>query len=681
MTSLRLQQSCRVHLDVQSKIAKYIPTSIPKNNKPTPWWSKNLSKAIKAKQLSFTKYKHSKSRSDYATYAAKRNDVKCKIRSARNSYERSLLDKLRSNPKALYSYIKSKQKIRPSIGPLIKSDGSLTADDQEVTETLNQFFESTFTKENLSSMPVPSFVSEDSICDIDITESIVLQKLLELKVNKAPGPDGIHSYVLKACANTLYVPLTILYSQSLSSGVLPDEWKQAHVAPVFKKGQRNQASNYRPISLTSLVVKILESIIHSELVTFLDGQGILNGEQHGFVNRKSCFTNLLSTFEEWTSALDQGFGIDVIFLDYSKAFDSVPHHRLISKLEAFGVRGNLSLWLSNFLSNRFQRVVLNGHLSSWAQVVSGVPQGSVLGPLLFILYVNDIPDLIESNVRMFADDTKIYSVIQSFDDHLRLQSDVDRLLQWSHTWLLRFNIAKCKLMRIGNSAPFTYSMLDSSTNLPFEITEVQEEKDLGIWCTEDLKPSLQCRKAAAKAMQVLGLLRRSFKLFSVDLLTFLYKMYVRPHLEYCIQVWSPYLAKDIDLLEKVQRRATKLLPSLFDLSYETRLERLGLYSLYCRRQRGDLIETYKILNGYYDINPTSFFTLSNTDTTRGHHRKLFKFRSRLLVRHNFFTNRVVNLWNSLPADVISAPTVALFKKNLDDLWRTTRYGHSQRPAA
>ena len=165
---------------------------------------------------------------------------------------------------------------------------------------------------------------------IGITKSTVLQKLLELKVNKAPGPDGIHSYILKACANTLYVPLTILYSQSLSSGVLPDEWKQAHVVPVFKKGQRNQASNYRPISLTSLVVKILESIIRSELVTFLDGQGILNGEQHGFVNRKSCFTNLLSTFEEWTSALDQGFSIDVIFLDYNKAFDSVPHHRLIS---------------------------------------------------------------------------------------------------------------------------------------------------------------------------------------------------------------------------------------------------------------------------------------------------------------------------------------------------------------
>ena len=667
---------------VQEAMVKYIPTSIPKKNKTTPsWWSKSIDKAIKAKQQAFAKFKHSKSRSDYANYAAKRNNVKCKIRSTRKCFEQSLLVKLRSNPKALYSYIKSKQKICPSIGPLEKSDGSLTVDDEETAEALNQFFESTFTREDSSNIPVSTSVSEDSICDIDITESLVLQKLLELKVNKAPGPDGLHSYVLKACASTLSLPLTILYTRSLSGGVLPAEWKQAHVVPIFKKGQRNKASNYRPISLTSIVVKVLESIIRSELVNFFDERGVLTGEQHGFVNRKSCFTNLLSTFEEWTSALDQGFGIDVIFLDYSKAFDSVPHHRLISKLSALGVRGNLSLWLSNFLSNRFQRVVLNGHLSSWAQVVSGVPQGSVLGPLLFILYVNDIPDLIKCNVRMFADDTKIYSVIRSFDDHLRLQSDVNQLLEWSHLWLLRFNIAKCKFMRIGNSAAFPYSMFDSTSNLSLEISEVQEEKDLGIWCTKDLKPSLQCRRAAAKAMQVLGLLRRSFKHVSGDLLTFLYKMYVRPHLEYCIQVWSPYLAKDIDLLEKVQRRATKLLPSLSNLPYESRLEKLDLYSLYCRRKRGDLIETYKILNGYYDIDSTSFFTFSNTTTTRGHHHKLFRYQSRLLLRHNFFTNRVVSSWNSLPEHVVSAPSVALFKKKLDDFWQESGYGHSQRPAA
>ena len=175
------------------------------------------------------------------------------------------------------------------------------------------------------------------------------------------------------------------------------------------------------------------------------------------MHNKSCLTNLLETFEDWTSAVDQGYSVDMIYLDYSKAFDSVPHRRLISKLEAYGIHGNLSLWLTNFLTNCLQRVVVNGCLSDWISVLNGVPQGSVLGLLLFILYVNDIPNLIESNVKMFADDTKIYSVIKSFDDSLKLQHDIDRFMQWSSTWLLRFNAAKCKVMQFGNLIPVSYT--------------------------------------------------------------------------------------------------------------------------------------------------------------------------------------------------------------------------------
>ena len=194
-------------------------------------------------------------------------------------------------------------------------------------------------------------------------------------------------------------------------------------------------------------------------------------------------------------------------------------------------------------------------------------------------------------------------------------------MQWSRTWLLKFNAAKCKLLQIGNSLPYSYFMLDSLTSQPAALNTVHEEKDLGIWCTSDLKPSLHCQRAAAKVMQVLGLIRRSFAIITPDMFTFLYKMCVRPHLEYGVPVWCPYYAKDVDFLEKVQRCATKLLSSLSHLPYVTRLLKLEFYSLYCSRQRRDLIETFEILNGYYDIDPTMFFS---TDTTRGHQFKLFK---------------------------------------------------------
>ena len=241
-----------------------------------------------------------------------------------------------------------------------RDDGSFTTCDAEVANDLNRYFELTFTQEDMSSVPVPSFGCEGSICDISISESVVLQKLYSLKDNKAPDPDGTHSYILKACADTLCTPLTMLYHQSLTSGDLPSDWKKAHVVPVFKKGSKCKASNYRPISLTSTVVKILESIIRSELLNFLVEYDILNHQQHGFMCSKSCLTNLLETFEDWTKAVDQGYGVDVIYLDYTKAFDSVPHCRLVSKLKAYGIHGNLLLWLTSFLSNRFQSVVVNG---------------------------------------------------------------------------------------------------------------------------------------------------------------------------------------------------------------------------------------------------------------------------------------------------------------------------------
>ena len=336
----------------------------------------------------------------------------------------------------------------------------------------------------------------------------------------------------------------------------------------------------------------------------------------------------------------------------------------------------------DFLQGRSQRVVLNGVKSQWSEVTSGVPQGSVLGPLLFVLYTNDIAEIIQCHFGIYADDTKIYSVIKSLCDTVNLQQDLDNIQDWSKLWLLNLNSEKCKFMHIGKSLCSSYEMVNA--DIPGEVMKLSEvtfEKDLGVWMTSNMDPSLHCQKAAASAMKVLGLIKRSFSRVSGDLFIFLYKTYVRPHLEYCVQLWCPYLARDIDVLERVQMRATKLVREVAKLSYELRLQKLGIYSLFCRRKRGDLIETYKILNGYYDIDCSKLFLMSTVHSTRGHSMKLFKRPSRLKMRLNFFTQRVVSTWNSLPEEVVSAVTVSDFKQKLDLYWGKLGYGYEQRPRA
>ena len=208
-----------------------------------------------------------------------------------------------------------------------------------------------------------------------------------------------------------------------------------------------------------------------------------------------------------------------------------------------------------------------------------------------------------------------------------------------------------------------------------------EEKDLGIWCTSEMKLSLQVQKAVAKAMQTLGMIKRSFKYLSKDSFLFLYRTYIRLHLKYSAPIWSPYLAKDIDALEQIQHRATKLVKSLSTLRYEDRLIYLQLQSLYCRRQRGDLIETFKIQHNFTNVGLGTVFTFNTGQPTRGHPFKLMKSRCNLELRKHFFTNRVINQWNSLPSDVVCAPSVNSFKSKLDNYWNLIRYGQNQRPMA
>jgi len=411
----------------------------------------------------------------------------------------------------------------------------------------------------------------------------------------------------------------------------------------------------------------MESIIKEEPLSYLNETKAISTHQHGFVKRRSCLTNLLHSFEEWTKALDEGYGVDVIYLDFCKAFDSVPHRRLLKKLKKFGLPDSYLKWIKQFLTQRKMKVSVNGQSSSWVDVISGVPQGSVLGPLLFLLYVNDLPDWIINSMRLFADDVKIWVKLDRDDSSWKLQRDLYKLCDWSDSWLLKFKIEKCKVLHAGHNLPTRYYLRDGHIDRELEL--VAEERDLGVHTTADLKHSVHCKGAAAKASAILGMIRRNFKRLDKKNFLTMYKLYVRPHLEYCVQAWSPNLIADKECLEKVQRRATKMVLGLKSLPYEERLDRLGLTTLEQRRRRGDLIETFKIMKSIEKIDYRNFFQLADSKyELRGHSMKLFVPRCRLNVRSKFFSQRVLSDWNGLPQTVIDADTTNSFKNRLDKVW-------------
>jgi len=504
--------------------------------------------------------------------------------------------------------------------------------------------------------------------DVDFSVEAVQRKLQRLAPDKSPGPDGIHPLLLKECASMVAAPLSAIYTRSYATGELPAEWKTANVAPIFKKGSKTDRTNYRPVSLTSVPCKIMESLIKEKLVRFLEDSSAVTQSQHGFMTGRSCLTNLLESLESWTKALDEGYGIDIIYLDYRKAFDSVPKRRLLERLRSQGISGKLLGWIESFLTSRTMRVGVRGTYSRWMDVVSGVPQGSVLGPLLFLLFVNELPSWIVTNIKMFADDTKLWNKVESVADSQKLQGDLDRLMDWSDKWLLQFNAAKCKVMHVGHGFDTKYYIRDETG--PVQLQSVEEERDLGVFFTRDLKSSTQCVRSAAKARRIVGMVRRNFRRLDKEDFLLIYKTYIRPHLEYCVQAWSPHLVKDMECLERVQKIATKLVPALRNLDYGERLKRLGLTTLQTRRVRGDLIEVFKIMTGREKINRDQFFHMSqNLHGLRGHSLKITKERSSRDVRKYFFSQRVVNDWNKLPQHVVDAETVNGFKNALDRHWK------------
>jgi hypothetical protein len=473
--------------------------------------------------------------------------------------------------------------------------------------------------------------------------------------------------LLKELIEEVAEPLTLIFNKSLASGEVPDDWRDAHVTPIYKKGQKSDPSNYRPVSLTSVCCKMLESVIRDEMVAHMAANGLIEGSQHGFVKGRSCTTNLVEFLDFVTAAVERGKPVDAIFLDFAKAFDKVPRKRLLEKLKSIGIGGQVLSWIENWLTGRRQRVVLNGDASSWEAVRSGVPQGSVLGPLLFLVFIRDL-DLaagLETALKKFADDTKVAKQVENRADAADLQNTLDGMTAWATKWKMEFNIKKCKVMHFGPANnKFEYQMNGEKLDV------TTEERDIGVLVTDDLKPGAQCAKAAKTASTVLGQISRAFRYRDKKIFRALYMRYVRPHLEFASSAWNPWLVKDINVLEKVQKRAVNMISGLKSGSYEGKLKELGMQTLADRRKEADMVLMFKVIRGYCPVNKEfwpKFVNEHGGENVHGTRAAADNYRLRQPFARNdrrakFFSVRACDRWNRIPPNIKQAKSIGQFKK-------------------
>ena len=495
---------------------------------------------------------------------------------------------------------------------------------------------------------------------------MTLQLGRNLDGNKAIGPDGVSGHIIKECREQLIEPIYDIIKCSIETGEVPSEWKRADIIPIYKGGKQDEPLNYRPISLTSIICKLCEIILKEQWTKYLENENILSKEQYGFREKRSCVTNLLSFYSRVIEMTQERHGwVDCIYLDLKKAFDKVPHRRLIWKLEEMGgLTGRNIAWMRNYLDGREMRTIVKGETSDWRNVTSGVPQGSVLAPIMFLIYINDMPKEIKSYMSLFADDAKLLRKIEKLNDCEALQEDLNRIMEWSRKWEMEFNVNKCHVMEIGISEArptWKYTMGME------EIKKVHEEKDLGVTIQDNLKPEKHIGKIFGDTYRMLRNIRVAFHYMDKEMMKKILTTMIRPKLEYAAVIWSPHMKKDINKLERIQRTATKMVPELEVLDYEERLKEMGLPSLRQRRERGDMITIYKLLNKLEVIDNSTLLQRETGDNrqTRGHSRKLKKGRCLKDTKKHSFPQRSIEAWNNLPEEIVTAKCVHKLKEKLD----------------
>ena len=491
--------------------------------------------------------------------------------------------------------------------------------------------------------------------DISITTTGTENLLKNLNPNKASGPDEISPKLLKELHHEIAPILTKLFKSSLHSGIVPDDWKSALVAPVYKKGPKCKPSNYRPISLTCIASKLMEHILVSNIMTHFDSNDILSPFQHGFRSKHSCETQLISFTQEIFDNLEDGKQTDLIIMDFSKAFDKVDHNLLIDKLFNLGVNLKAVSWIKSFLQNRNQSVVVEGKQSPSVPVMSGVPQGSVLGPCLFLAYINDLPDSLKSRARLFADDTIVYLTINSPSDPEILQADLHELEKWESSWSMEFNPDKCEVLRITKKKDhiiFPYKLHN------FELKSAETAKYLEITISKDLNWKSHINNVSSKASNTLRFIKRNVQTNNQKIKETAYNTYVRPQLEYCAPVWHPWQDTLSKKIESVQRAAARYVLNDYSTtsSVTEMLKSLNWQTLEHRRIQTSLIMLFKIK---YQLVAVDHHHLTETRNLN-----FFVPYSRTNYHMNSYFPRTIRYWNSLPYSLKASTSLCEFTSGL-----------------
>ena len=655
----------------------FIPNEIIKcSYKDPPWISSEIKKVVRKKNRLYKKYvANGKCDEDETRLKQLTDHISELIANTKSKYFSNLSDKLNdplTSPKTYWSIMKrlmNKIKV-PNIPPLLV-DGTIETDFEKKAGIFNIFFAKQCNIiENDSTLPNFIFKTDKRLRNVIFSSSDISKIIEGLNPNKAHGHESISVKMIKLCGDSIIHPLKLLYESSISCGQFPDLWKKGNIVPVHKKESKNLVKNYRPISLLPIFGKVFEKVLYDKLYKYFQDNKLLNANQSGFRKGDSCVSQLLAITQEIYRSFDGNISLDTrgVFLDISKAFDKVWHEGLLFKLNSYGVEGDFYNILRNYLQNRKQRVVLCGQHSTWLDVNAGVPQGSVLGPLLFLIYINDLPENLISLPKLFADDTSIFSTVRDIHESgFNLNSDLASIRQWAYLWKMSFNPDPNK-----QATEVIFSHKTNPANHPqllfndSPVATLTMHKHLGLILDEKLTFVHHVNEKISKAYKGISLIKRLYNVLPRKSLLCIYRSFVRPHLDYADVIYDrPHNDSFCDKIETVQYNAALAITGVIRGTSRERLyQELGLESLRNRRWYRRLLMFYKILSGESPEYLRSLLPPEQLSYNPQKQGLIRNFRANTVYFQNSFFPYTINAWNNLGEDLRNSPSISCFKKSI-----------------